>query len=403
MDRIGLRAQGIAGAALVLFATPSAAQEPGWGYYGGDAGGQRFSPARQITVANVARLQQAWRFTTGDVASKGGAMRHASFENTPVLAGGRLYICSPFNEVSAVDPGSGKPYWRFDPRIDPTVRYPNNNTCRGVAYWRNPQAPARSPCAERVFMNTNDRRLFALDAATGRPCAGFGRNGMVDAVPDAQLSRSGEVQITSPPVTAGGVVITGSSIDDNQKVKESSGAVHAFDAVTGAPRWRFDPLDGAGPDVVAGAANVWAPMSVDEARGLVFLPTTSPSPDFYGATRPGNGGHADSVVALHAADGSLAWAFQVTHHDVWDYDLPAQPTLAEVNYHGRAAPAVLQTTKQGLLFTLARETGAPVIPVTEHRVPQDGAPERSSRLPSRFRWRPVRSRPAGSNRTTPTV
>ena len=363
----------LAAATALANAATVFAQEPGWGYYGGDAGGQRYSPARQINLANVGRLAEAWRFSTGDLATKGGAMHHASFENTPILAGGRLYVCSPFNEVSALDPGTGRPYWRFDPRIDPHARHPNDDVCRGVAYWRDPKAPPRAPCAERVFMNTNDRRLFALDAATGRPCAGFGRNGAVDALPETQ-GQPTDAQITSPPVVVAGLVITGSSLDDNQRVRETSGAVHAFDAVTGAPRWRFDPLTGAGKDVVAGAANVWAPMSVDEARGLVFLPTTSPSPDFYGATRPGNDGHADSVVALHAADGSLAWAFQVTHHDVWDYDLPAQPTLANVTYRGQTAPAVLQTTKQGLLFTLARDSGAPVIPVAERKVPQGGAP-----------------------------
>jgi len=383
---------------LLVAGTPATAQDAGWGYYGGDAGGQRYSPARQITTRNVGALQQVWSFSTGDVATKGQALRHASFENTPILAGGRLYVCSPFNELSAIDPGTGRPYWRFDPKVDPRVRYPNDDICRGVAYWRNPGAPDRAPCAERIFMNTNDRRLFALDAATGRPCAGFGRNGTVDAMPDAQLTRPGGAQITSPPVVAGGVVITGSSIDDNQRVKESSGAVHAFDAVTGAPRWRFDPLTGAGPNVAAGAANVWAPMSVDEARGLVFLPTTSPSPDFYGALRPGNDGHADSVVALHVADGSLAWAFQVTHHDVWDYDLPAQPTLASVTYQGKTAPAVLQTTKQGLLFTLGRDTGAPVIPVVERKVPQGGAPGEALSPTQPF---PIAPRPLAPDRITP--
>ncbi len=385
-------------ALLLVPVAPATAEDASWGYYGGDAGGQRYSPARQITPRNVAALRQVWSFSTGDVMTKGPALHHASFENTPILAGGRLYVCSPFNEVSAIDPGTGRPYWRFDPRIDPRVRYPNDDVCRGVAYWRNPGAPDRAPCAERIFMNTNDRRLFALDAASGRPCAGFGRGGVVDAMPDAQLTRPGGAQITSPPVVAGGVVIIGSSIDDNQRVKETSGAVHAFDVVTGAPRWRFDPLMGAGANVIAGAANVWAPMSVDEARGLVFLPTTSPSPDFYGALRPGNDGHADSVVALHVADGSLAWAFQVTHHDVWDYDLPAQPTLANVTYQGKTAPAVLQTTKQGLLFTLGRDTGAPVIPVVERKVPQGGAPGEVLSPTQPF---PVAPRPLAPDRISP--
>ncbi len=362
--------------AATLMSQPAlaAADEPGWAYYGGDEGGQRYSDARQITPANVAALQPAWTFSTGDLASKGEAIRHAAFENTPILAGGRVYVCSPFNEVSALDPGSGRAYWRFDPRIDTHLRYPNEFNCRGVAYWRNPAAPLHSPCAERVFMNTNDRRLFAIDAATGKLCAGFSRGGVTDAMPGARLERPGGAQITSPPVVADGTVIVGSSIDDNQRVRETSGAVHAFDAVTGALRWTFDPLAGAGPKVVAGAANVWAPMSVDPALGLVYLPTTSPSPDFYGVFRPGNDGHADSIVALHARTGALAWAFQVVHHDLWDYDLPAQPTLATVTYRGRAVPALLQTTKQGLLFTLDRRTGAPIIPVVERPAPQGGMP-----------------------------
>ena len=155
------------------------------------------------------------------------------------------------------------------------------------------------------------------------------------------------MQITSPPVVVRGIVVVGSSIDDNQRVREVSGAVRAYDAVTGKPRWSFDPLAGANPPIAAGAANVWAPMSVDEDRGLVFLPTTSPSPDFWGGLRPGDDGNADSVVALKAETGQVAWAFKTVHHDVWDYDNPAQPTLGMVTYKGQTRPAVLQPTKQG--------------------------------------------------------
>lgn len=353
--------------------TTPPAPDAGWAHYGGDAGGQRFSGAAQITPANVRRLKLAWSYSTGDMTTHGEAMDRSAFEATPILAGGRLHLCSPFNAASALDPATGRELWRFDPKIDTSLHYPNEFTCRGVAWWRNPAAPAGAPCAERIFMATNDRRLFALDAATGKACAGFGDDGAVDAMPGAELARPGGAQITSAPVVAGGVVIVGSSIDDNQRVRETSGAVHAFDAVTGALRWTFDPLANAGPGVAAGAANVWAPMSVDEARGLVFLPTSSPSPDFYGAARPGNNGYANSVVAVKAATGEVAWAFQTTHHDVWDYDVPAQPTLGVVTYGGRTRPAVIQTTKQGLVFTLDRETGRPLIPVQERPVPQGGA------------------------------
>ena len=359
--------------ALFIGAGSARASEPGWAHYGGDAGGQRYSLAAQINVGNVSRLKPAWSFSTGDLASKGDAMKRSSFEGTPILAGGRLYLCSPFNEVSALDPGTGRALWRFDPRIDTKIRYPNDFVCRGVTYWRNPTVPPAAPCAERIFMATNDRRLFALDAVSGRACPGFGGTGSVAAMPGIAVSRPGGAQITSPPVIVAGVLVLGSSIDDNQKVREASGAVHGFDPVTGALKWTFDPLAGARPAVIAGAANVWAPMSVDEERGLVFLPVSSPSPDFYGAARPGNAGHANSVVALRAATGQVAWAFQTSHHDVWDYDVPAQPTLGTVTYKGVTSSAVIQTTKQGLLFTLDRETGMPVIPVVERPVPQGGA------------------------------
>src|SRR6185312_11772375 len=154
--------------AAVLLAPCAHAAEPGWGFYGGDAGGQRFSPARQITPANVATLTKAWSFSTGDMATKGDVMKRASFEDTPILAEGRLYVCSPFNEVSALNPGSGKPLWRFDPKLNTKLRYPNDFVCRGVAFWRPPNA--KGACAARIYLNTADRRLIALDAATGKPC-----------------------------------------------------------------------------------------------------------------------------------------------------------------------------------------------------------------------------------------
>ncbi|MBL8771839.1 MAG: pyrroloquinoline quinone-dependent dehydrogenase [Phenylobacterium sp.] len=355
-------------------AAVAAAPEADWPYYGGDAGGQRYSSAAQITPANVAGLKVAWTYSTGELARNGAEIEHAAFENTPILAEGRLYVCSQFNLAAALDPGTGREIWRHDPKVDPTVRYPNDNVCRGVTFWRDPEAPAGAACAARVFLPTVDRRLIALDAATGAPCPGFGKGGTVDVGLGVLLERKGQMQITSPPVVVNGVVVVGSSIDDNQRVEEISGVVRAYDARTGAPRWAFDPLAGAGPGVKAGAANVWAPMSADPARGLVFLPTSSASPDFFGGLRPGNNGMANSVVAVDAATGQPRWSFQTTHHDVWDYDVPAQPTLGDVAYGGRATPAVIQATKQGLIFTLARETGAPVIPVEERRVPQGGAP-----------------------------
>jgi quinoprotein glucose dehydrogenase len=355
-------------AAVILGGSVCWAAEPGWGFYGGDPGGQRFSAARQITPANVGSLAVAWTYSTGDMTRHADAMKRASFENTPILAEGRLYVCSPFNEVSALDPGTGRELWRFDPRLDDDIRYPNDYVCRGVAY-----------ADGRIYLATADRRLIALDAKTGKPIAGFGKDGTV-VIPPGPMTEKGKKHTygrnhtTSAPVVSHGLVIVGSAIDDNQKVDELRGTVHAFDAATGRLVWAFDPLAGQVPPFRGGAANVWAPMSVDEARGLVILPVSSASPDFFGGLRAGAGKYANSIVALHIADGTVAWSFQTTHHDVWDYDLPAQPTLGTVTYGGRAVPAVLQPTKQGLLFTVNRDTGAPVIPVVERKVPQGGAP-----------------------------
>lgn len=375
-------------AALLLFlvtANAAHADETGWPAYGGDQGGTRFSAAREITPANVTKLGVAWTYSTGDMKTKGAAMKRSSFENTPILADGRLYLCSPFDEVSALDPGTGKELWRFDPALDPSIRYPNMFVCRGVAFWHNEHAGPNASCISRVFVATNDRRLIALGAKSGLPCPGFGKNGTVRVTPEPKMFRNGSVQITSAPVVSHGLVIVGSSIDDNQRVEETHGIVRAYDAETGALKWSFDPIarDTAAPNASSwqgaeamktGAANVWAPMSVDEERGLVFVPTTSPSPDFFGGLRGGDNKYADSVVALKIETGEVAWSFQITHHNVWDYDVPAQPTLATVTYNGKPVPAVLQITKQGLLFTLNRDTGAPVIPVVERKVPQDGAP-----------------------------
>ncbi|HVU21042.1 MAG TPA: PQQ-binding-like beta-propeller repeat protein, partial [Rhizomicrobium sp.] len=355
------------GVAALLTAPCAHAAEAGWGAYGGDAGGQRFSSARQITPANVAKLTQAWSFSTGDMATKGDVMKRASFENTPILADGKLYVCSPFNEVSALDPGTGKQLWRFDPKLNIQIHYPNDYICRGVAY-----------AAGRIYLNTADRRLIALDAKTGKPVASFGNNGTVVIPPGQQregrTKRFGRIHTTSAPVVSHGLVIVGSSIDDNQKVDELRGTVHAFDAVTGAARWSFDPLSDQKAPFRGGAANVWAPMSVDEKRGLIFLPVSSTSPDFWGGLRKGAGKYANSIVALKIETGAVAWAFQTTHHDVWDYDIPAQPTLGTVTYKGKTVDAVLQPTKQGLLFTLQRDGGAPLIPVVERKVPQGPAP-----------------------------
>lgn len=356
---------------VAIFCIATALPASAWEHWGGDSGGSRFSPLNQITPDNVGNLVRAWEFRTGDLDTRAPEiMKRTKFQATPLLVEDSLVFCSPFNEVIALDPGSGAQKWRYDPKISTAQRPANRYNCRGVAYWVDAQAAENAACRARIFMGTNDARVIALDARTGILCAGFGSNGEVKLAL-SPLDWPGEFQITSAPVVARDTVITGSAIADNRRVDAPPGTVRAFDARTGQARWSFDPLLHGG--ITAGHANVWAPMSVDEARGLVFLPTSSPSPDFWGGKRPGNNDYANSVVALRAETGERVWSFQTVHHDVWDYDLPAQPTLARIDAGQGPRDVVIQPTKQGFVFVLDRDTGQPVWPVEERAVPQGGA------------------------------
>lgn len=357
---------------LFVLAIFVAAPAFAWEHWGGDRGGTRFSPLATITPANVGNLLRAWQFRTGDLDIRAPEeMARTKFQATPLLVEDSVIFCSPFNEVIALDPGTGAQKWRFDPRIDTSYRVANRYNCRGVAYWVDQQAAEGTACRSRIVTNTNDARLIALDAKTGAPCAEFGSNGEIKIDIGKPLEWPGEFQITSAPVVGRGVIVTGSAIGDNRRVDAPLGFVRAFDARTGRPRWSFDPLlhDG----IEAGHANVWAPMSSDEERGLVFLPTGSASPDFWGGKRPGNNQHANSVVALRIETGELVWSFQTVHHDLWDYDVPAQPTLARIDTGDGMRDVVMQPTKQGFVFVLDRDSGKPVWPVEERSVPQGGA------------------------------
>jgi quinoprotein glucose dehydrogenase len=325
-----------------------------------------------ITPANVDRLVLAWQFRTGDLDSRApGVMARTKFEATPLFVEDSVIFCSPFNEVIALDPGSGAQKWRFDPKIDTAIRVANRYNCRGVAYWVDGQAAEGAACRSRIVTNTNDARVIALDARTGAPCQEFGSGGEISVDIGEPRAAPGEFQITSAPVIGRGVIVTGSAIGDNRSVDAPRGTVRAFDTRTGRLRWSWDPLVHDG--IIAGHANVWAPISVDEERGLVFLPTGSASPDFWGGKRPGNNEHANSVVALRIETGEMAWSFQTVHHDLWDYDVPAQPTLARIDTGEGLRDVVIQPTKQGLVFVLDRDTGKPVWPVEERAVPQGGA------------------------------
>ncbi len=376
--------RGTPGAALALLlalAAPAAtAQE--WSAYSGTQAGAKYSALAQVDRTNVQQLQVAWTYRTGELARRGPELeRQQSFQNTPIFVEGLLIVCTAFGRVIALDPARGTERWVFEPNAHVDPRDVIGPKCRGVAAWLDPLAGPAQPCRRRILYGTWDFRVFALDAESGRRCRDFGNDGEVVLDPGKKLLSRQELQIGSPPAIAGDLVIFGSLVVDGLRADGPSGKVRALDARTGALRWEFDPIPRAPDDPAAvtwgkgsaqrtGHANVWSIMAVDEARDLVFLPTTSPGPDFFGGLRPGENRYANSLVALRASTGAMVWHRQLVHHDIWDYDLPAQPILIELERAGRRIPAVVQLTKQGLVFVFDRETGEPVFPIEERPVPQ---------------------------------
>lgn len=347
-----------------------------WPNYGNDPGGMRYSPLSQIKRENVSKLKVAWIFHTGDVSDGSHDRKRSGFEATPILVDGTLYFSTGFNRVIALDPESGKQRWAYDPKIDLTLDYGDGLVNRGVATWLDPVQVSGKPCRRRIYEATLDARLISLDATTGKPCQDFGDYGQV-SLRDVPGYRAGWYHMTSPPTVIDDLVVVGSAIDDNQRAAMPAGVVRAFDARTGALRWSWDPIAGAaaatsGKDSErqTGAANAWSIMAVDAERDLIFIPTGSASPDYYGGLRPGDNKWANSVVALHAKTGALAWGFQLVHHDLWDYDSASPPLLTTLRHGGENVPVVIQGNKTGFLYVLNRDTGQPVFPVEERPVPK---------------------------------
>lgn len=353
-----------------------------WPVYGRDAQGTKYSPAHDVTRENVKDLVPLWTYRTGDFGRGEGTVRD---ETTPLFVDGVLYASTPFGGVRALDPASGAEIWRFDSELDLSAGY-GDPTNRGVSTWLDSTA-ANGACRRRIYVATLDARLIALDGAHGKPCMGFGTNGQVDLRVGVENvgDRKGEFAVTSPPAIVKDLVIVGSSVADNQRAAAPAGVVRAYDARTGALRWSWDPVPReptqAGYDTwrgehahQTGAANAWSVISVDAARDLVFVPTGSASPDFYGGERVGRNDFANSVVALRASTGAVVWHYQVVHHDLWDYDVPAEPVLFDMHRNGRIIPALIQTTKMGYVFVLDRETGEPLFPIVEQPVPRSDVP-----------------------------
>ena len=350
--------------------------EAGWPSYGGDAGGTRYSAAAQIDRNNVAQLKVAWTARTGAFPHDEELDHKAAFEATPILIDGKLFLSTPYDHVIALNAETGAKLWEFDPRLE--LPYGASEvTSRGVSAWRNPAAKAGRPCALRIFIGTLDARLIALDGATGEPCADFGVDGQVDLTANVRLRDPGDYQVTSAPAVVRDMVITGSSLGDNRAVTVERGIVRAFNARTGALRWTWDPIAPWAYETTprTGAGNAWSTLSVDAERDLVFIPTGSASPDYYGGIRKGDNKWANSVVALRASTGKLVWGFQVVHHDLWDYDVASQPVLFAWK---DGTPAIAIMTKMGRVFILNRLTGVPLLPVEERPVLKSDIPGEES-------------------------
>ena len=365
--------------AICLLAGRTSAQsapDTGWPTYSNEPDGTRYSPAKQINAGNVAQLRVAWTYRTGALGHDEELDKKAAFEATPILVEGKLILSTPYDHVIALNAVSGAKLWEFDSQLE--LPYGASEvTSRGVSAWRDPSAKADKVCALRIFIGTLDGRLMALDGETGKRCAEFGDEGEIDLTNEVRLRDPGNYQVTSAPAIYKDLVIMGSSIGDNRAVTLERGIVRAFDARTGELRWTWDPIAPWAYQSTprTGAGNAWSTLSVDVERGLVFIPTGSASPDYYGGFRKGDDRWADSVVALKASTGKFVWGFQVVHHDLWDYDVASQPTLFTWN---DGTPAIAITTKMGRVFLLNRLNGKPLLPVEERPVPKSDIPGEES-------------------------
>jgi quinoprotein glucose dehydrogenase len=359
---------------------PAGAQLSGdWPAYGRDAFGSRYSPLTEINRGNVEKLTMAWSHHTGDTAR---TRKPTKFEATPLVVDGVMYLSTPFARAIALDPATGHELWTYDGRSDHGGDW-GDFANRGVSTWLDPAAPAGARCRRRIYLGTIDARIIALDARTGGICTDFGDQGTVYLKRGLHNSPyyAEEYELTSPPAVINGMIVTGSAVADNNRTNAASGEVRAYDARTGTQRWSWDPVPRDSTDPAwstwrgamahsTGAANAWSVIAADSARDLVFVPTGSASPDYYGGERTGDNRYANSIVALRASTGKVVWHFQTVHHDLWDYDNASPPALVTITRNGRRIDVVLQATKSGQLFVLDRDTGTPVFPVEERPVPQ---------------------------------
>lgn len=386
------RIEGTAPEASAATLTPSEAVVPAseWVAYGRTPGGSHYSPLAAITPANVGQLKKAWEYRTGDIRDPDVDPEETTYEVTPTMVDGLLYVCTPHHIAIALDPETGQERWRYDATVGHS-QMRQHQTCRGLAHYT-VEAAAGEACASRILLPTADARLIALDAKTGQECADFGQDGAVDLSANMPNFYEGSYYSTSPPVVGGGLIVIGGAVNDNVSTTEPSGVIRGYDAVTGELVWNFDsgnpkqtePLP-LGQTYVGNSPNAWSLLSIDTELGLVYAPMGNAPPDQYGGDRTEETERfSSSVTALDLATGKLRWVRQLVHHDLWDMDTPSQPQLVDLTRDGEVVPALIQATKQGDIYVLDRRTGEPLLPVTEEPAPQ-GAVEGDFTAPTQPR------------------
>ncbi|MEM7464581.1 MAG: pyrroloquinoline quinone-dependent dehydrogenase [Pseudomonadota bacterium] len=377
---------------LCLFcALPARAQESSWAHYNGDLAAQKYSALTQITPENVGDLEVAWRTRTGDVSGHfhGPIGTHQRtpdnkkppqtvWSATPIFVNDTVYLGTPFYRIFALEPDTGTVKWIYDSKAVLEALTQPDLKNRGVAYWA-AETAGSGPCQKRVYIGTMDAKLHSVDADTGQACQDFGNGGVLDVDQWNDENAKWPLSLLQPPTVFKDMLFLGWAGKDWADAEAPPGTVFALDARTGELRWTFRTM----VDPVAsksGTGNVWASMSVDTERELLFLPVSSPSPNFFGGEREEPIPYATSVTALDVNTGDIVWSRQLVHHDLWDYDTNAAPTLIDITKDGQTIPALVQTTKMGFLFVLNRETGEPIFPIEERDVPVSTVPgEKSSR------------------------
>nr|WP_269154625.1 pyrroloquinoline quinone-dependent dehydrogenase [Enterobacter hormaechei] len=346
---------------------------PTWDSFHGQLNAQKYSPLTQITADNVGKLTKVWEFHTGDVSDGKGDTPATVWSATPIFANDTLYIGTPFDRLIALDPGTGKEKWHYDTKSSRKALTQPVLKNRGVSYWQAKNPVSGEACQKMVYMGTVDGKLFALDADSGKPCSGFANNGVLDLNQWNTVNAKYPLSVLQPPTVVGNHLLVGWAGKDWAYAEAPPGTVFSVNAQTGKLEWTFEAI----PAEIrkrTGTANVWTHMSADEANGLVYLPVSSPSPNYWGGNRVDAIPLGTSTTALDINTGKVVWSRQWVHHDVWDYDINSAPTLMDITVDGKQIPALIQATKQGFLFVVNRLTGEDVWPIEERPVPQgDGS------------------------------